>query len=173
MVGLGSEHIIRAKASGVFVVYRHPIVHQTCRLTHLSLHLTFWLVNIFDGIMRTGQYAFFATFAIFLPDHTNMSMRTYFKLSQHLIRTSIQTTPTSIAITCSNMYIFCYRMTMKRIVEFHFPVSQGRKMQRLFLTTSAYFIGLLFLFQIKVPRARRVPMDEGISKVRRVPLRDG
>ena len=69
--------------------------------------------------MRTGQYAFFATFAIFLPDHTNMSVRTYFKFSQHLIRTSIQAFPTGVAITRSDLYKFCHSVTLKKTIEFH------------------------------------------------------
>jgi hypothetical protein len=76
-------------------------------------------INIFDGAMRTGFYAFFAAFAILLVVNADVPMWTHFKFSQHLIRTNIQTIPTGIAITRSDLYIFGDRMTQKRIVEFH------------------------------------------------------
>ena len=69
--------------------------------------------------MRAGQYAFLATFAIFLLVNANMFVWTYFNFSQHLIRTGFQTAPTCFTITGPDPYIFCCSMTPKRIMEFH------------------------------------------------------
>jgi len=106
-------------ASDAYDFYILPTAHGTRNLTDLRFRPMIGYINIFDGAMRTGFYAFFAAFAILLVVNADVPMWTHFKFSQHLIRTNIQTTPTGVAITCSNLYVFCYSMTPKRIVKFH------------------------------------------------------
>ena len=105
--------------NATYSFYILPIVHQTRRLTGLGISLIIWRINIFDGIVRTGQHTFLTAFAIFLPFNTNMPVRTHLKFSQHVIRTSIQTIPTSFTKMCSDPYIFGLRMPLKRIMKFH------------------------------------------------------
>jgi hypothetical protein len=96
-----------------------PSAHGTRKLTDLRFRLMIGYINIFNGAMWTGFYAFLATFAILLVVNADMPMWTHFEFSQHLIRTSIQAFPTGVAITRSDLYKFCHSVTPKRTVEFH------------------------------------------------------